>query len=256
MTGKQNRGQEGRMVRRAAFTFAEVLITLAIIGVVAVIILPMIIETYKKQVTVAKLKKAYIELNQLVKRSADEHQDFYFWKDYPVEDLDEWVKTYILPYYKSAKMKKCGTNQCARMKVLGGNPFAGGSSVGIEVKTLDYNLYFTRYGSVYSNTIRIRVLLDPAYKERNTTILALGKNTFTFIIDLTEKTPVVRPYGYGIHPYGKYDGKSNTSRDTLLGTMWGGCKKGASGSGYWGPGDACSSVIMLDEWKIKKGYPW
>jgi len=243
-------------MKKTAFTLSEVLITLGIIGVVAAITMPMIIGIYQKQVTVTKLKKAYSELNQVVKRSADEHQDFYSWKDYPVENLDEWVETYILPYYKSAEMKKCGTNQCARVKVLGGNAFSGNSAVGIQVKTLNYNLYFTRYGDVYSNAIRIRVLLNQAYKERGVTILALGKNTFTFIIDLTEKSPVVRPYGYGIHPYGKYDGKSNINRDTLLGTMWGGCKVGASGSGYWGPGDACSSVIMLDGWKIKKGYPW
>lgn len=37
---------------------------------------------------------------------------------------------------------------------------------------------------------------------------------------------------------------------------WGGCNPKASGSGYFGPGDACAAVIMMDNWTISKDYPW
>ena len=49
-----------------AFTLAEVLITLGIIGVVAAFTLPNLIANYKKNSTVEQLKVAYSTLNQAV----------------------------------------------------------------------------------------------------------------------------------------------------------------------------------------------
>ena len=46
------------------FTLAEVLITLAIIGVVAAMTIPTLISNYQEKVTVTKIKKAYATLNQ------------------------------------------------------------------------------------------------------------------------------------------------------------------------------------------------
>lgn len=43
----------------SAFTLAEVLITLAIIGIVAAITIPSLVQKYNEQVTVTKVKKAY-----------------------------------------------------------------------------------------------------------------------------------------------------------------------------------------------------
>ena len=48
--------------RLAAFTLAEVLITLGIIGVVAALTLPSLIENHKKQVIVSRLNKVYSTL--------------------------------------------------------------------------------------------------------------------------------------------------------------------------------------------------
>ena len=49
---------------KKAFTLAEVLITLGIIGVVAAITIPGLITKYQKLATVVKLKKVYSQLNQ------------------------------------------------------------------------------------------------------------------------------------------------------------------------------------------------
>ena len=49
---------------RNAFTLAEVLITLGIIGVVAAITLPALTAKYKKQITATRLKSAYSILSQ------------------------------------------------------------------------------------------------------------------------------------------------------------------------------------------------
>ncbi len=48
--------------KKAAFTLAEVLITLAIIGVVAAMTLPVLINKYQERVTITKVKKMYSTL--------------------------------------------------------------------------------------------------------------------------------------------------------------------------------------------------
>ena len=83
-----------------AFTLAEVLITLGIVGVVAAMTLPVLIQNYQKQATATSLKKAYSELNQVLQRSIADNGDPVTWNnsfDYGVEN---WVKTYIEPYVK------------------------------------------------------------------------------------------------------------------------------------------------------------
>ncbi len=52
--------------RKAAFTLAEVLITLGIIGVVAAMTLPLLISNYQHKVLETQFKKAYSELSQVI----------------------------------------------------------------------------------------------------------------------------------------------------------------------------------------------
>lgn len=51
-------------MNRKGFTLAEVLITLSILGVVAAITIPNIIQQYQKRLTITKLQKAYATLEQ------------------------------------------------------------------------------------------------------------------------------------------------------------------------------------------------
>ena len=50
--------------QRAAFTLAEVLITLGVIGVVAALTMPSLIANYQKKVLVTQIKKTYATLNE------------------------------------------------------------------------------------------------------------------------------------------------------------------------------------------------
>ena len=59
--------------RRVAFTLAEVLITLGIIGVVAAMTLPTLIANHQQKVTVTKLKKMYSILNQAYLRAQNDN---------------------------------------------------------------------------------------------------------------------------------------------------------------------------------------
>ena len=49
-----------------AFTLAEVLITLGIIGVVAALTIPVLTQNYKKRVVETRLQKFYSTINQVI----------------------------------------------------------------------------------------------------------------------------------------------------------------------------------------------
>lgn len=55
--------------RQLAFTLAEVLITLAIIGIVAAMTIPTLVANYQKKLTVTKLKNSYSKIIQVINLS-------------------------------------------------------------------------------------------------------------------------------------------------------------------------------------------
>ena len=60
-------------MKKSAFTLAEVLVTLSIIGVVAAMTMPILIKNYQKHVLVNQLKKSYSVISQIFnKMMADE----------------------------------------------------------------------------------------------------------------------------------------------------------------------------------------
>ena len=65
--------------RKAAFTLAEVLITLGIIGVVAALTLPSLIQKQQDKATVSRLEKIYSVLSQASLYAREEHGDFEDW---------------------------------------------------------------------------------------------------------------------------------------------------------------------------------
>ena len=66
---------------RFAFTLAEVLITLGVIGVVAGMTLPNLIHKAQDRAAISQLKKAYSVLNQAFRRAVDEYGPVDSWCD-------------------------------------------------------------------------------------------------------------------------------------------------------------------------------
>lgn len=89
-----------------AFTMAEVLITLGIIGIIAAMTLPSLIANHRRQVTLTKVKQTYTILNNALERAkVDYDTDVTRW--YMPNSGKQLVKsmffveTYILPYLQS-----------------------------------------------------------------------------------------------------------------------------------------------------------
>lgn len=89
---------------RKGFTLAEVLVTLSIIGTVAAMTLPSLINKHRKVEVVTKLEKFYSVFNQAIKMSEAEYGDVEGWfKDCgpstaptcTSEEVKEWFEHYI-----------------------------------------------------------------------------------------------------------------------------------------------------------------
>lgn len=92
------------------FTLAEVLITLAIIGVVAALTMPSLIGHYKEKQMITALKKTYSQLSQAIQMSQAENPG-----DYSPEN--------VVKYLKSAKMCSGDDKSCTlnKYKYLNGS---------------------------------------------------------------------------------------------------------------------------------------
>ena len=102
-------------IRRVAFTLAEVLITLGIIGIVAALTLPSVITNHQKQKTVSYVKKFYNEINNAVRMAVVDNGDVELWmEDYRDDNYSanlKFVQDYILPYIKYLKVDNCNTQR-------------------------------------------------------------------------------------------------------------------------------------------------
>ena len=95
-------------LKRAAFTLAEVLITLGIIGVVAALTLPTLIQNHQKQVYVTQLKKAYSNISNAYNQIANE------------EGVTEWSQTCLTDWTEN---NNCLHKLAKQMKAINTKDF-------------------------------------------------------------------------------------------------------------------------------------
>ena len=221
-----------------AFTLAEVLITLGIIGVVAAITLPTVVQNYQKQATVAKLKKAYTTINQAVLLSIAENGDYADW-DKPTEIGDEkYFEKYWLPYLKGATIcsnkNRCGygrsgvaSSTFTQMNgTLGGNGVINTLNIsaiyGGRVSTLLPDGSFVIFFNSFDNRIQVSwILIDINGGEKPNTY---GKDVFLF--DRNAKGAIV--------PRCQNLSATVINRD---------CSKNGSG-------ECCAQKIISEGWKM------
>ena len=123
----ENRRFVRDLKKKAAFTLAEVLITLGVIGIVAAMTLPMLIEDYRKKEIPIRMKKFYSTIESAIQLAVLDNGDMQYWT-YPVEQNDAestsaFVKTYIFPYLTGIKECDAGDNKCKQFSTIlyGGN---------------------------------------------------------------------------------------------------------------------------------------
>ena len=228
---------EGNNIKKAAFTLAEVLITLGIIGVVAAMTIPNLISSYQKKATVTKLQKAISILNQAYRLSYDENGDISA-KDVLASGMtnEEYFNTYWAPYIKKAHL--CKTYSECGYKTSNPWKYAKGTSCGTHVvSTRVRTTFYTPDGFLY--LILIASVNDPEVRENNNIYLDLngGAGPNVFGKDVFILTRVVEG---GVRPY-CYQ-KTDVQIDQN-------CSKNTEGL-------CCAEKIKRAGWQISKDYPW
>lgn len=90
-----------------AFSLAEVLITLGIIGIVAAMTIPTLLFNYQERQTITKLKDTYSILSNAIKTAEEEEGEFSGFGIQTTEDGAKKVAQHLLPYMKLSL--DCGT---------------------------------------------------------------------------------------------------------------------------------------------------
>ena len=214
--------------RRYAFTLAEVLITLGIIGVVAALTLPAVVGNYKKQQTIAKLKKAYSAINQALQLSEADNGEYSIWNHEP-PTAREYLEQYWLPYFKVTQIcdvpQDCGYESNSPYKTMKGdsNPFTLIiPKYRLPFLTSDGILYNISLGFSDSNDKIIFVDINGSKKPN-----ILGKDTFAFIGKPLENRNIIVGY---CHENDKTQIDNECSEN--------------------GQGFCCAEKIMRENWQI------
>ncbi len=234
--------------RKIAFTLAEVLITLAVIGVVAALTMPTLIQSYKKQVASTRLKKFYSSMEQAIKLSEIDNGPVGYWtKEKSIYDgilnsgsadddkknealakdrehVKTFYQTYIKPYLRVANEDFEYQDANDNRKIL--------------IYLSDGSTFVMHNGNCTDFWFDINGRKSP-----NTS----GRDIFAFLICPSSDT-----YYWGFSgnqtfkPYAKRRDIMNNdsiSREKLLEV----CKNSA---GF------CSGLLMYDNWEFKDDYPY
>ena len=89
---------------KKAFTLAEVLITIGIIGIVAAITLPVLVSNYRKKVYSSRLKTFYSTMSQAITLSEAENGPKEYWghsSSLVSNKGGQFIEIYLLPYIKN-----------------------------------------------------------------------------------------------------------------------------------------------------------
>lgn len=231
-------------MKNHGFTLAEVLITLGIIGIVTAITIPTIVNKYQKQQTVAKLKKAYSVLGQVMQRAVADNSaaELGVGETLDANKVKNFFQTYWFPYFNAPSIYS---------KSLGNDFYStpSGNSINLGIFN-NYELgrvfFITQEGTSYFVSImtwsgdengdlghpliasKQQVFIDINGLKRPN---ILGKDVFRFQIDY--ELGIVRPAGYN-------RSEAQINKD---------CSKSGSGG-------LCAAKIMHDGWQILDDYPW
>ena len=103
------------MKNSRGFTLAEVLITLGIIGIVAALTIPNLLQSYRKKVVESRLEHSYAQMSQVFRMAEVDHGEMANWiselntstnTTLSTAEMLPFIKTYMMPYLKGAVLNE------------------------------------------------------------------------------------------------------------------------------------------------------
>lgn len=225
-----------QLKEKSAFTLAEVLITLGIIGVVAAMTIPGLMQAYTNHVVETRLEEFYSTMNQAIRLAEYDYGEREGWyqdiSDSTFTKQKAWLETYLMPYLKGAWIEEGSNN---RLIIY----FLNGSAVEISKNnTRDWHFYAGNAEKCQSSG---------NYQYWN----YIGKCAFSFYWNPASGDPTSYQYNFNtfIADTPDYD------LDTLKNHSNYGCNNTTTATcTNWRA--YCTRLIQLNGWKIPKDYPF
>ena len=222
--------------RKIAFTLAEVLITLGIIGVVAAMTIPTLMANHRKKVVETKLEKIYSVMNQAINLTNAEYGDVTNWiidcgsSNSPtcsINEVENWFNSTIGKHLETLKTGKIKTNTDDILLIY----LKDGSILGVT--NYIYDMFFYVNSDAISNA-------------------RSGKNYFLFrfnpiLLSHQNNEEAQKDLKYSLKPtFEPYSNYWNGTREQLIDGHSFSCAQNHA---------FCAKLIQYDGWKISKDYP-
>ncbi len=223
--------------QKSAFTLAEVLITLAIIGVVAAMTIPTLISDYKKKVVETKLLKVYSTVNNAIKLSSVDNGPIESWPNFGLssqttatyDDALAWCNKYLIPYMRILKTEKYPDNEYVVIYLPDGSLLLVANYIYDTTFYTDANALQNPKTGI--NNFRFRLGINIDYSKVSTP----EKMAYSKLIKGFE------PYVYAWD--GTYEGAKYSTLESPYGC-------------YENYKALCTKLIQLNGWKIPDDYPY
>ena len=223
-------------LKQPAFTLAEVLITLGIIGVVSAMTIPTLMANHRKKVVETKLEKIYSVMNQAINLTNAEYGDVTNWiidcgrSDSPtcsINEVENWFNSTIGKHLETLKTGKT------------------------KNKTDDILLIYLKDGSILGVT---NYVYDMVFYVNSDAISnkQSGKNYFLFrfnpiLLSHQNNEEAQKDLKYSLKPtFEPYSNYWNGTREQLIDGHSFSCAQNHA---------FCAKLIQYDGWKISKDYP-
>ncbi len=222
---------------KKAFTLAEVLITLGIIGIVAAMTLPTITAHYRRKEIALRLKKFSATMQNAFNMATVDYGPSSTWEIPNLtgdsEQNNKFINTYLYPYLTG--IRACNTDECKQIEYNMGH---NGHGVGAYIFT-DGSCFTVMTGGASNTGASMHIYYDyNCFGKPN----KRDYDQFAFLISANPNKPIKFRAG-GIKTI------DTKTREELLDL----CKNHEI-DGH-SPG-TCSALIEYDGWEIKDDYPW
>ena len=229
---------------KKGFTLAEVLITLVVIGVVAAVTMPTLLQRYKNQEVESKLRKIYTVMNQAIRMSEVDNGPKEYWDNACTaneegsrnDDCKQNFEKYFLKYLKYSKVEDIP-------------PTSGLYEIAIWMN--DGSLLAGKYNKNANNVVDFTFY--PNAKNFDGALRASSRGITHFLFGFMPScTSVECKYHYkkGFEPYIWKVTEFTKEELTETGAVNYTCNKNSLYKNY------CTALIYLNGWKIPKDYPF
>lgn len=238
---------------KKAFTIAEVLITLGIIGIVAAMTFPSMLQGYRKKVVETKLQKAVSMLNQAILLSSVQNNTPDNWgiTNGAMDTFELYIKPYIEVATECPKRRIDDPKNICCNKI---NSYKGTNTYYAYPKYILKNgiaIAFTGGGTL-SPSQRRGVFY--VFLETGSQNYIMGKNVFPFnlIVEDNKKYVVTGTQDY---PKDRSFCNNLLTRSKMIEMCKNNSNKSTGGGEGYMSGITCSAMIECNGWKIPKDYP-